>query len=131
MASRAKSICRHAACPAAIALPGYCEKHKKDSIGWSKSSSMSRHQRGYGSAWDATRLRVLARDCGLCQPCYREGRIHAAQEVDHIVSKANGGTDDESNLQAIATTCHRAKTIAERRGPGAKNSTEKLVGTVS
>jgi 5-methylcytosine-specific restriction protein A len=131
MAARPKSICRHAACRTAIAMPGYCEKHAKEAVGWNKSSTKSRHERGYGSAWDAIRLRVLARDCGLCQPCYRAGRIHAAQEVDHIVSKAAGGTDDESNLQAIATACHRAKTIEERRGPGAKNSTEKAVGTVA
>jgi len=46
----------------------------------------------------------------------RKGRIHAANEVDHIVSKAKGGTDDEGNLQAIAADCHKEKTIKENGG---------------
>lgn len=38
-----------------------------------------------------------------------------AREVDHIVPKAQGGTDDDGNLQAINVLCHKAKTLRERR----------------
>jgi len=41
--------------------------------------------------------------------------VTLATEVDHILSKANGGTDDENNLQAICKVCHRIKTITDRK----------------
>ncbi|WP_247360100.1 HNH endonuclease signature motif containing protein [Ralstonia pseudosolanacearum] len=43
--------------------------------------------------------------------------MRLATEVDHIVPKARGGTDDDDNLQAINVECHRAKTVRERRKP--------------
>jgi 5-methylcytosine-specific restriction enzyme A len=73
----------------------------------------SRHERGYGTAWEKLRKRILARDRHLCQACLPK-RVTAANEVDHIVPKAKGGTDDESNLRAICTPCHRAKTAADQ-----------------
>ncbi|MFT4149210.1 MAG: HNH endonuclease [Paracoccaceae bacterium] len=78
---------------------------------WADKSS--RHERGYGTAWDKLRLTILCRDQYLCQPCKAEGRPTPAREVDHIVSKSKGGTDDVSNLQSICTDCHRAKTQQE------------------
>lgn len=83
-------------------------------MAWSRES---RHKRGYGTAWEKLRLRILKRDNYLCQPCKRTGRIHTASEVDHRISKANGGTDDEGNLQAINAECHKAKTAEESGRP--------------
>nr|MCU0920178.1 HNH endonuclease [Burkholderiaceae bacterium] len=56
----------------------------------------SRHARGYGAAWDRLRQLVLRRDAGICQceDCRRTGMLTAAHEVDHIVPKAEGGTDE-------------------------------------
>lgn len=87
--------------------------------GW---STVSRHLRGYDSAWIKTRKRILQRDCGICQPCKRNGYIHPGTEVDHIVSKAEGKRlgwaqsriECDANLQAINTECHKAKTAAEQ-----------------
>lgn len=76
----------------------------------------SRHERGYGRDWTKLRLRILARDLHLCQPCKRKGRATPATQVDHIVPKAKGGTDDEGNLQAICGPCHVAKTLIESGG---------------
>jgi 5-methylcytosine-specific restriction endonuclease McrA len=74
----------------------------------------TRHERGYGSAWDRQRALVLRRDAGICQHCMRAtGAVHVGTEVDHIVPKALGGTDDADNLQTICRTAHRAKTQAE------------------
>lgn len=78
--------------------------------GWHKTS---RHERGYGAAWVKTRARILARDMHLCQPCLTTGRPTEAEEVDHILPKAKGGTDDDENLQAICHDCHVVKTAAE------------------
>ena len=78
--------------------------------GW---AAISRHDRGYGSSWTKTRARILERDLHLCQPCIKGGRPTAAQEVDHIIPKADGGTDDDENLQAICRECHKVKTQQE------------------
>jgi 5-methylcytosine-specific restriction protein A len=59
------------------------------------------------------RVRILKRDCGLCQVCLRTGDITKADSVDHIVPKAEGGTDDDDNLQSICVPCHTAKTAQE------------------
>lgn len=82
---------------------------------WADSRRGSRHARGYGSAWDRLRLQILMRDNHLCQceECRAMGRVRPATEVDHIVNKAQGGTDDPSNLQAINTECHKAKSARE------------------
>jgi 5-methylcytosine-specific restriction protein A len=61
---------------------------------------------------------MLKRDYGLCIPCMKQGRATAATEVDHIINKANGGTDDDDNLQSICSSCHKDKTAAERQGVG-------------
>ena len=115
MASRPKSICRHAACGTTIAAPGYCEKHAKDKTGWYATSTKSAQERGYGWAWKKKRESIMRRDCGLCQVCRKQGRIKAATEVDHIIGKAQGGTDDDVNLQAICAPCHASKTGSERQ----------------
>lgn len=80
-------------------------------MAWSRES---RHARGYGTAWDKLRKRILTRDKHLCQPCKDKGRLTAAKQVDHIKSKANGGTDAEDNLQSICIPCHNDKTITEK-----------------
>jgi 5-methylcytosine-specific restriction protein A len=74
----------------------------------------SRHDRGYGSEWDKLRLQILKRDGYQCQECKRQGRVTAAQDVDHIKRKKDEGTDDPSNLQSLCRPCHIAKTAAEK-----------------
>lgn len=54
----------------------------------------SRHARGYGSAWQKPRLRILERDKELCQPCLAKGSVTPASEVHYKQTKADGGTDD-------------------------------------
>lgn len=93
----------------------YCAVHKADTkIGtFADKTRGSRQSRGYGAAWDKLRKQVLARDNGLCQPCLKQGAVTEAKQVDHIVAKARGGQDDESNLQAICIACHKEKTAKE------------------
>jgi len=40
--------------------------------------------------------------------------VTPATEVDHIIQKANGGTDDLNNLQSINRECHKIKTAREQ-----------------
>ena len=86
--------------------------------GWQHDSVRgSRHQRGYGWAWEQLRLRILARDEHLCQQCLRADRVTVATQVDHITPKAAGGTDNEGNLEAVCAPCHLDKTARESRNP--------------
>lgn len=73
----------------------------------------SRHQRGYNAQWVKTRSLILRRDGYLCQPCLMLGRPTQATEVDHVVPKANGGSDEWDNLQSICRECHSTKTSLE------------------
>ena len=83
-------------------------------IGVKAGCGLSRHQRGYGSKWTVIRARILKRDKGLCQLCLRVGVVREAKTVDHIIPKAHGGTDADSNLQSLCWHCHKAKTARER-----------------
>ncbi len=48
--------------------------------------------------WKTKRARIIERDHGMCQieGCTSRGFI-----VDHIVSRRNGGSDDDSNLRLV------------------------------
>ncbi|MCM7775005.1 HNH endonuclease [Enterobacter asburiae] len=114
MPSQIPRACRKRGCPGTTTdRSGYCSKHLNE--GWQQHQrGQSRHQRGYGSKWDRLRPIVLDRDKHLCQECLRNGRYTPAETVDHITAKANGGTDDLSNLESLCKPCHRAKTAVER-----------------
>ncbi|WP_310888200.1 HNH endonuclease [Burkholderia pseudomallei] len=100
--------------------------HEKDGSNW-KSDAVrgNRHARGYGAHWEKLRAAVLLRDGGICRcaECQRLGRVREAHEVDHVVPKARGGTDDLGNLSAINRDCHRAKTARERLRAAAGGTT--------
>lgn len=68
-----------------------------------------------GRPWRRKRARILKRDGYLCRcdDCTRDGLLLLAHEVDHIVPRARGGTDDDSNLRAINRDCHLRKTARE------------------
>ena len=95
----------------------YCAKHKPEQkTGWDgfrKKHGSSRHKAGYGHKWDKLRERILIRDRHLCQECLRLGIFTQAKHVDHILNKANGGTDDEHNLESLCRKCHQKKTNRE------------------
>lgn len=71
-----------------------------------------------GRPWRRIRNEILRRDGFVCMPCKAQGRTKLATEVDHIVPMFEGGTDAKTNLQAICTDCHKAKTQAEARRAG-------------
>ncbi|WP_414446845.1 HNH endonuclease [Burkholderia sp. 22PA0099] len=123
MPKKPPTPCRHHGCNQLLDEPGYCDAHQRESVGWLDDRQRgNRHQRGYGTRWDKLRKTILARDFGMCQPCKRAGRLRPASMVDHIVNKAQGGTDNPSNLEAICRPCHKLKTGGEshaaRRKPG-------------
>ncbi|CAP00380.1 hypothetical protein; putative nuclease [Acinetobacter baumannii SDF] len=65
-----------------------------------------------GRPWRRLKAKIHLRDKYTCQCC---GVVTMELELDHIVNIAQGGNDDESNLQSLCVPCHKAKTQAESR----------------
>lgn len=127
MPTAAPKPCRYPGCGVLVHGGGsWCAMHlRADPGSFADPERGSRHERGYGSKWDRLRKLILARDKGLCQQCRRDGRLTPVGDkpfsayVDHIVPKAEGGTDDDENLQTLCRPCHKAKTDTEKnRGRG-------------
>ncbi|BCO57167.1 HNH endonuclease [Mycobacterium intracellulare subsp. intracellulare] len=88
--------------------------------GWQrqgKPTASSRISRTY--AWQRTRRRILRRDDWECQ--IRGPRcLGDATEVDKRTPISLGGRDDDDeNLRAVCTPCHRSKTAREAAAAGA------------
>ncbi|WP_417315679.1 HNH endonuclease [Cycloclasticus pugetii] len=89
---------------------GYCEEHADLAKSWTRG----RAGRGRGGRpWRRLRDQVLNRDQHLCQPCKRQAKVSPASQVDHIIPESEGGPTVPSNLEAICTPCHDAKTQRE------------------
>jgi 5-methylcytosine-specific restriction protein A len=109
MPTRAMRICSYPRC-FVLSHEARCPAHKRQ--GWAEHQrGRSSAARGYGSAWRKARAQVLAEErycsCGCGRP---------STDVDHIVPKSRGGSDERANLRGVNALCHRAKTARERIG---------------
>ena len=77
---------------------------------------------GYGAAWRKLRGVVL-REQPICRAC----QMAPASEVDHVLPKRDGGTDDRGNLQGLCKPCHSSKTAREVYTDGGAGSRVVLV----
>lgn len=66
--------------------------------------------RGYGRRWRKLRKMILARDpvCTICEAA-------PSTQVDHIIPKVKGGTDDPTNLRGTCRSCNAKKAATEDR----------------
>ena len=72
----------------------------------------------------ALRETVLWRDgwvCRICEEELKEDQWHC----DHIVPLWSGGSNEQSNLQAICANCHAGKTAKETRERNLKRKRAK------
>ena len=87
---------------------GRCPSHQREA--WAKPVIATK--RVTGRKLQAMRLALFERN-PLCAECERQGRVTLATERDHIKSLAEGGLDDNSNVQGLCVPCHDAKSKSE------------------
>jgi len=97
---RPKRPCRVTTCPNLQPCPMHPLGGRWDGRGSSAA-------RGYGYDWQQRRRQVLIRDG------YRCACGAPATQVDHVIPKVQGGTDDYTNLAARCTACANTKTGRE------------------
>jgi len=103
---RPGKVCSHPGCNTlTTAKHGKCKVHRKAHNWEDDKIRGTRTDRGYGWKWEKIRERIIERDSGMCQVCFRPGN-----QVDHIIPKAKGGTDEPENLRCICKSCHATKT---------------------
>jgi 5-methylcytosine-specific restriction enzyme A len=85
-----------------------CQAHK--TVQWTKRPEV---QRITGRKLQGLRYELFCRE-PLCRICWAEGRTTLATIRDHIQPLAEGGTEDDSNIQPICADCDDVKSKAER-----------------
>lgn len=101
--------CSHPGCGVLVRDgTGRCPKHPRPV--WDKRQGAPK--RVTGRRLQAQRAALFARQ-PLCVECERRGMVVLATQRDHIVPLAEGGTDDEDNVQGLCRPCHQSKSLAE------------------
>lgn len=115
--------CKHPGCRTAIhpcrENRGYCSRHLWDANEQQRRKRMARDKRrGHQPskymrpAWRKIRKQQLERE-PQCRKCGAQ-----ASHVDHVVAKAQGGSDEGRNLQSLCRACHSRKTTSRDGGFG-------------
>lgn len=110
--------------------PGYCDKHKKAVRKQDDKLRGTAQERGYDSKWTKARGFYL-RKHPLCVYCRRDGRVTAANVVDHVIPhrlkqaidsgieslivKARALFWDSENWQSLCKPCHDSVKQKEER----------------
>ena len=73
----------------------------------SRAPYFREYRERYGGSWPTPKRRaaLMARDNHACRRC---GSVEDLT-LDHIIAVANGGSDDDSNLQVLCAECNRNK----------------------
>jgi 5-methylcytosine-specific restriction protein A len=101
-------------CPELIRDGRYCERHKKETAKQIDDRRGTAVSRGYDGRWQKARHSYLLHH-PLCVTCQAEGRIKAANVVDHIIPHKGDKQVfwDISNWQSLCKQCHDIKTAKE------------------
>jgi 5-methylcytosine-specific restriction enzyme A len=96
-------------CPKLAEKRGRCVEHARQY----ERDRGTAAQRGYDAAWRRLRLAILARD-PICRD--ESGCLELSTEVDHILPKALGGTNELSNLRGMCRYHNRSRSFSKGRG---------------
>lgn len=80
--------------------------------GWVKDANAP--ERITGRKLQRLRLELMRRQ-PLCAECTKRGVVRPTTQRDHIVPLAQGGTEDDSNIQGLCDDCHDAKSKGEAK----------------
>lgn len=112
MPNKPKKPCSYNGCPN-LTDDRYCEMHRKDrQIKYSKYFRIPEHNKLYDYKWRKIRERYIA-EHPICDKCRMDGRIIPATDIHHIKPLREGGTHEDSNLQALCHACHSRLTMTE------------------
>lgn len=96
-----------------------------ESVGYERSYCKKHQQPAWSRPWlpsptpkfRQNRNLVISRAKGFCQnqkPGFEKcGKIGV--EVDHIIPRAEGGSDNLANLQLLCVDCHKEKTLEDQK----------------
>jgi 5-methylcytosine-specific restriction protein A len=98
--------CSHPKCPNLD-----CQEHQVDAWRTHERPEVTRIR---GRELQRRRARLFARE-RWCRTCAQDGRRTLATVRDHIVPLAEGGTEDEQNIQPLCLDCSDLKTERESR----------------
>lgn len=129
MSRAAPRPCTYPGCRALVRDgSGRCDAHRNVERKRIDAERGSAHERGYTSAWQRARAAYLKAH-PLCVVCKEQGRVEAAEVVDHIVpprlkdaldsgdamriERAKKLFWDSNNWQALSKRCHDRKTALE------------------
>lgn len=104
--------CLHPGCRELIpAGTSRCPEHERQERRMRETGRPSAAARGYGTAWRKLRAAILERDDYACTT---PGCGAPATEVDHIIPRHQGGSDEHENLRSLCAAHHGTKTGLER-----------------
>lgn len=111
MATRRRRPCLD--CRRLTTNPSRCDEHQ---AAWQARQSQARGsatERGYGAQWRRTAATAVAThraQYGDWCPGWGVLPHHATDlTADHILAKANGGTDEPTNVQVLCRACNSRK----------------------
>ena len=119
MPNRAPHQCTYPGCHTLVSNGSRCALHARQAEQERGSST----QRGYDYEWRKIRNAFLQKHPWCSDPFgEHQGKKVIAVDVDHIIPKAQGGSNDDSNLQSLCHRCHSRKTPLTDGGFGHEKS---------
>jgi len=111
MAWKVKTACSEPGCGKGSTQGGRCDEHRRSQQRYRSQQRVSPSRNGYGRAWAKISQTIRGEQpwCINYDTCG-----NPSQEVDHILPKEDGGTDDRENLQGLCKPCHSRKTMREQ-----------------
>ena len=88
-------------------LKANCEQKISDFIQQRGLDPYGPYLLDFASVSEQVRYDVLKRDEGRCVLCGASGRDGVRLEVDHIVPRSKGGSNEPVNLQTLCAPCNR------------------------
>ena len=99
--------CAFMGCQEKILDGSYCQAHRKQVTNEYNAGRNPDALRFYNSRrWKLLRQMKLNRN-PLCESCLAEGKVKAADVVDH--ADANISNNDDGNLRSLCNACHNVK----------------------